>query len=214
MSFHTLIKKLPLLLMLLMFGQACRKQFLDAKPSTTLLVPTTLTDFQVLLDNIGVFGLVPTLGEASADNYFFPFQTWQSLYTREHNAFVWASDIFEGQGGQLDWNTPYQQVFYANVVFDGLSNIKYNPDSIAEWKTVEGSAHFLRAFAYYNLAQVFAPQYDSTTASSMQGLPLRWHSEITLSARSKLSETYDQILHDLDSAEMYLQGTGLNSNRN
>jgi hypothetical protein len=199
----------------MMVGQACRKQFLDAKPSTTLLIPSTLADFQALLDNASVFGLVPTLGEASGDNYYFPFLTWQSLDTREHNAYIWAPDIYEGQSGQLDWNTPYQQVFYANVVLDGLNNIKDNPDSLAQWNALEGSAHFFRAFAYYNLAQVFAPTYDPATASSTPGLPLRWHPEITpLSARSSLADTYAQILHDLDSAETYLQGTMLNSFRN
>src|SRR5215472_10792425 len=139
MSSLTFLKRLPLLLLLIIGCQACRKQFLDAKPSTTIVVPTTLADFQALLDNTGVFGLVPTLGEASADNYFFPFLTWQSLDTREHNAYVWAPDIFEGQGGQLDWNTPYQQVFYANVVLDGLNNIKYNADSVQQWNALEGS---------------------------------------------------------------------------
>jgi hypothetical protein len=203
------------LLGLLVWCQACRKQFLDAKPSTTILVPTTLTDFQALLDNTGVFGQVPTLGEASADNYWFPATTWASLDTREHNAYIWAPDIFDGQPGQLDWNTPYQQVFYANVVLDGLSNIKNNPDSVVQWNALEGSAHFLRAFAYYNLAQVFAPPYDSVTADITMGLPLRWHAEvIPLSARSSLSTTYGQMLHDLDSAEMYLQGTGLTNYRN
>ncbi len=65
---------------------------------------------------------MPTLGESSADNYFFSFATWNKLDTREHNAYIWAVDIFNGQGGQLDWNTPYQQVFYANVVLDGLGS--------------------------------------------------------------------------------------------
>ena len=215
MSFPVVIKRLILMFVVVVVGQECRKQFLDAKPSTTIVSPTSLADFQALLDNTGVFGLVPTLGEASADNYYFPLVTWQSLDTREHNAYIWAPDIFEGQGEQLDWNTPYQQVFYANVVLDGLSNFKDKTDSVAQWNALEGGAHFLRAFAYYNLAQVFAPSYDSTTAGSTLGLPLRGHAEITpLSARSSLSETYSQILQDLDSAEMYLKGIGVNSYRN
>jgi hypothetical protein len=196
-----------------MLGQACRKQFLDAKPGTTLVVPTTLTDFQALLDNTGVFGLVPTLGEASADNYWFPDSTWLGLDTREHNAYVWAPDIFGGQGGQPDWNTPYQQVFYANVVLDGLSTIKYNADSVAQWNALEGSAHFLRGFAYFNLAQVFASLYDPN--KDTLGIPLRWHADITpVSKRYTNWQTYQQILNDLDSAEQFLPATQPNSYRN
>src|SRR5689334_15882172 len=77
------MKRLVMLLAVIMLGQSCRKQFLDAKPSSTLVVPTTLSQFQALLDNTGVFGLVPTLGEASADNYWFPNDYWNGLDTRE-----------------------------------------------------------------------------------------------------------------------------------
>jgi hypothetical protein len=213
MSKYANITRTILLLAVLVLGQGCHKQFLDAKPSTTLLVPTTLTDFQALLDNTGVFGQVPTLGEASADNYWFPDSTWLGLDTREHNAYIWAPDIFGGQGGQLDWNTPYQQVFYANVVLDGLSNIKYNADSVAQWNALEGSAHFLRGYAYYNLAQVFAPLYDPN--KDTLGIPLRWHADITvLSKRYTNWQTYQQILNDLDSAENLLPASLPNNYRN
>ena len=157
---HT-VKQLLLLVILVGVLQACHKGFLDAKPSTNLEVPTTLNDFQAILDNTTVFGLVPTLGEASADNYFFTYPYWQMLDTREKNAYIWAVDIFQGQGGQQDWNTPYQQVFYANVVLDGLGS-KPGPDSVAQWNALEGAALFLRAFAFYNIAQVFAPAYDTS----------------------------------------------------
>jgi len=187
---------------------ACNKQkFLEKKPSSTLLVPTTLSDFQALLDNLKVFGLVPTLGEASADNYYVSYGSWQGMTKREMNAYVWAKDIYGGEGAQQDWNTPYQQIFYANVVLDGLKGVKSITDSAAEWNALEGSALFCRAFAFYNLAQLFAPVYDSGTAKTDPGIPLRTSSSIdTLSARSTLQATYDQILSDLNQAEAFLPG--------
>ncbi len=196
--------------------QACsKKAFLDAKPTTNLLVPTQLSDFQALLDNTSVFGFVPTLGEASADNYFFASYTyWNNRDTREKNAYIWAPDIFDGQGGQLDWNTPYQQVYYANVVLDGLGS-KPEQDSVAVWEALEGSALFLRAFAFYNVAQVFAPVYDQGTSAVDSGIPLRLHSDINLlSRRATVAQTYQQIINDLDSAEMFLPTIVPNSYRN
>src|ERR1700761_4219817 len=136
---YTYRKLLGLLFILPFCWQSCSKQgFLDAKPSTNLLVPTQLSDYQALLDNsTTVFGFVPTLGEASADNYYFATYTyWQNLDSREHNAYIWAPDIFAGQGNQADWNIPYQQVFYANVVLDGLGS-KPSKDSVAEWDALE-----------------------------------------------------------------------------
>lgn len=203
-----------MLLAVIMLGQSCRKQFLDAKPSSTLVVPTTLSQFQALLDNTGVFGLVPTLGEASADNYWFPNDYWNGLDTREKNAYVWAPDIFAGQGGQLDWNIPYQQVYYANIVLDGLSALQNNPDSISQLRSLKGSAFFLRAFAFYNVAQLFAPPYDSARDNSY-GIPLRLHADVTVpSKRSTVWQTYQQIINDLDSAAFFLPATLPDNYRN
>jgi hypothetical protein len=209
-----MINKFLLLVLLLGAFSSCHKGFLDAKPSTSLEVPTTLSDFQALLDNTTVFGLVPTLGEASADNYFFTYPYWLTLDTREKNAYVWAVDIFQGQGSQLDWNTPYQQVFYANVVLDGLGN-KPSQDSVAEWNALEGAALFLRAFAFYNIAQVFAPLYADSLVNAPLGIPLRMHADInTLSTRSTIGQTYQQIIQDLDSAELFLPIGSPNNYRN
>jgi len=196
--------RLVALLLLPVFLQACHKNFLDAKPSTTLSVPTTLSEFQALLDNNAVFNQVPTLGEASCDDYFFTQNAYQSLDIRQQNAFLWQPNLFEGQGGQLDWNAPYEQVFYANVVLDGLGN-RPEADSVSQWKALEGAALFARAFAFYNLSQVFAPMYGTVADTAHLGIPLRLHSEISsVSTRSTLPQTYQQIINDLDSAEAFL----------
>jgi hypothetical protein len=213
--FSQFMKRFFLLVVLPVFWQACTKHFLNAKPSTNLLVPTQISEFQALLDNTTVFGLVPTLGEASADNYFFPYSYWSTqLDTREANIYIWAQDIFDGQGGQLDWNTPYQQVFYANVVLDGLGSTP-SQDSVSEWNALKGSALFFRAFAFYNVAQVFAPVYDSSRSNIDSGIPLRLHADISQpSRRSTIGQTYQQIINDLDSAEMFLPNTKPDNYRN
>jgi hypothetical protein len=204
--FHRGNRLIGLLLLLVML-QACHKNFLDAKPSSTLSVPTTLSDFQAILDNNAVFNVVPTLGEASSGDYFFTYNYWQTLDIRQQNAFIWAPDIFEGQGGQLDWNAPYKQVFYANVVLDGLGS-KPEADSVGQWEALEGAALFARAFAFYNLSQVFAPAYGTVPDTTHLGIPLRLHSEIaSISTRSTLGQTYQQIINDLDSAEAFLPVT-------
>jgi hypothetical protein len=196
-------------------GPACHK-FLDQKPATNLLVPTTLSDFQALLDNTDVFGLVPTLGEASADNYFLPDSFWYTLDAREHNTYIWAADIFGGVGGQQDWNVPYQQVFYANVVLQGLDSVAGNPDSVAEWQALKGAALFFRAFAFYNVAQLFAPVYDSSDAPNDKlGVPLRLSPDVNLpSVRSTVQQTYDQVISDLLAAVGYLPAGTPNNYRN
>src|SRR5580704_15629284 len=56
------------------FSCSKKDDFLNAKPSTSLLVPNNFSDFQQLLDNAtqqnGYMNLIPPLGEESADDYY------------------------------------------------------------------------------------------------------------------------------------------------
>ena len=193
---------LAALLVLGLSGGACHKQaFLDKKPSTNLLVPATFADFQELLDNTQVMGITPVLGEMSADNFYLDYLFWQSLDVREYNAYIWAPDLYEGQGLVPDWDIPYSQVFYANVVLEGLAKITPDSNSQGQWNMLEGEALFTRAFAFFNLAELFAPPYDSLTAATDPGIPLRDTADINVkSVRATVRQTYTQLLGDLDIA--------------
>ncbi|MBN9380641.1 MAG: RagB/SusD family nutrient uptake outer membrane protein [Chitinophagaceae bacterium] len=195
-----------LLLMIAGTLVGCSKDaFLDKKPNTQLVVPTTLTDFQTLLDNQIVMQETPELGELSSDNYYLSYNTWQSLTAKPHNAYIWAKDIYGGQGQVPDYNLPYQQVFYANVVLDGLKDIKVDETNRQQWNMIKGSALFIRAYAFYNLSQLFAPAYDASTAGKDMGIALRLSSDVNQpSKRASVQETYDQILSDLRQADSLL----------
>ncbi len=193
----------------------CRKTFLDKLPSTALVVPSTLSDYQALLDNDAVMSGTPVLGELSADNFYLVYTLWQGLDRRESNAYIWAADIYEGQGLVDDWDIPYKQVFYANVVLEGLAGIPVDNVNRAQWRQEEGSALFIRAYAFYNVAQLFAPVYDSNRAAMDAGIPLRLHSEIkTPSIRASVKETYEQIIADLQQASVLLPADVPAANRN
>jgi hypothetical protein len=186
----------------------CHKDFLDKKPNTTLVVPTTLADFQSLLDNTTVIGMTPVLGEMSADNFYLVYSFWQSLDVKEYNAYIWASDVYGGQGQVGDWDLPYQQVFYANVILEGLPNVKTDSTNTIQWNTIKGAALFTRAYAFYNLAQVFAKPYDGASAGSDPGIPLRLTADVNAaSTRSTVQQTYAQILSDLWQAVGLLPST-------
>ena len=184
----------------------CNKdKFLDKKPNTQLVVPTTLTDFQALLDNQYIMQETPELGELSADNFYMTYNVWQGLVIKEQNAYLWAKDIYANQGQVPDWDIPYQQVFYANVILEGLSNIKVNGSNRQQWNTIKGSALFIRAYAFYNLSQLFAPVYNVATASKDMGIALRLSSDVNeRSIRASVQETYDRILGDLRQADSLL----------
>src|ERR1700709_58656 len=103
------ITKLLLILISGLIVSCHKDDFLGKKPNSSLVVPSTLTDFQSLLDNDQVMGFVPAIGEISADNYFMDDALLQTVGNRVQNAYTWKPDIFDGEGNDEDWNVPYQQ---------------------------------------------------------------------------------------------------------
>lgn len=201
--------------MLLLIG--CKKDFLDEKPATDLNVPTTLNDLQLLLDNDAVLNRSPALGEYSADDYYMTDDIWKNQPVLQYsNEYIWAKDIFSGVGNITDWNSPYTQVLYANIVLKQLEKINRDAANGQYYDNIKGSALFLRAWAFFDLAQVFAMPYDMVTANSDLGIPLRLTPDINeTSTRSTIKGTYDQILSDAMLAKKLLTSktSTLNGNR-
>ncbi|WP_205512345.1 RagB/SusD family nutrient uptake outer membrane protein [Longitalea arenae] len=182
-----------------------KKEFLDEKPDSDLFVPTTLEDCQTLLDNEIILGVTPTLGELSSDNLYLLPALWQSITTKERNAYIWAPDIYMDEGRVADWNAPYEQVLYANVVLDALDDIPEMPGNEQQRNTIKGAALFIRAYAFYNLVQVFALPYNPETAKSDLGIPLKLTPNVDESIqRSTVEETYSRMLNDLLEAQTLL----------
>lgn len=189
---------------------SCSDDYLDKKPNKSLVIPSTLEDLQALLDNSSqVMNVVPALGVLASDDLFTNDAGWQGYaLATERNSYTWSSDIFAGEITCGDWNFPHQQVFYANVVLEGLDNMEVDAANETQWRSIKGSALFFRAHAFYHLAQLFAAPYDETTASSTSGIPLRLTADVNATiTRSSLHETYQQIVHDLESAVEYLPMT-------
>lgn len=192
-----------LFLSLLIFC-SCNKEWLDKKPDKALLVPTTLDDFQSLLNNDFVMNKTPEIAEVASDDYFISYETYQRLPTpTERNSYLWKEEIYEGQTNS-DWNRAYQIIFFSNVVLDGLENFLPDSSNIEMYNNIKGSALFFRAFSFYNLAQIFAEHYDTATANA-PGIPLRLHADINLPVtRGTLKTNYDQIRNDLHAAATLL----------
>lgn len=182
---------------------SCQKEFLEKKPATNLNVPTSLSDMRLLLDNTSALNRSPVIGEASADDYYMTYGAWQNQFSpKDANIYVWAKQIWSGKTNIPDWNKPYTQVLYANVVLEQLSETKRQSSNAIEYDNLKGNALFLRAWSFFDLAQVFSLPYDNSTYNTDMGIPLRLSSDINIpSIRSNLKQTYDQILMDVLAAK-------------
>lgn len=186
---------------------ACKKDFLDTKPDKSLLIPQTTADMRALLDNNFVFNRTPGLltladgdlvtTDAGFNGYFLD---------EERKTYTWAADIF-GANTSSEWNIPYQQIFYANVILEQLDKI--SPDGTVsdtkERQEIKGAALFHRAFCFYQLAQQFAAPYSAANAATDPGIPLKLTAAVTdRAARGTVEQTYRQIIADLKTARQLL----------
>lgn len=189
---------------LLALQLGCNK--LDVKPKQSLVVPETLQDFQGLMDNASQLNLNhPGLGEAGADNFYLSDANYNADASIPfRNIYIWNKNPFSGVTLVSDWDGSYSRVFYCNVALDGLEKPGFNT-SDNEYRNVKGQALFLRANAFYMLAQEFALPYSEASAGSDLGIPLRTNSDLNIpSKRSTVKETYDRIINDLTLAKAYL----------
>jgi tetratricopeptide (TPR) repeat protein len=205
------IYKLFIILLVIMLA-SCQNGYLGKKPDKSLLVPKTPADFQSLLDNFNVFNVSPGLNVISGDELAIPDELLDGFgNTTEKNCYLWAKDLYGGEQG-YEWNLPYQQVFYANIILDGLPAV--NSTTPADARNVRGGALFYRAFAYFNLVQDFAKVYDPATAAIDPGVILRLHSDVNdKPGRASVAEVYDQVTKDLTEAEALLPITAAYQSR-
>jgi starch-binding outer membrane protein, SusD/RagB family len=160
------------LFILLILLVSCKKDFLGAKSDKKLVIPSTLTDFQALLDNSDIMNSwMPYQGEISADDYYLKYDAWNTLTSPiEKNGYIWAKDVYEGTAS-FDWDYMYRLIFYSNNVLEGLDRMK-NTDDVKKYNEIKGSALFFRAYGFYQVAQIFCGPYSASSANGGLGIPL------------------------------------------
>jgi hypothetical protein len=187
---------------------SCKKQdnWLDKKANKSDIVPTTIADFQLIMNNSDIMNAdYSGYGTISSDNFYITYTNWQSAFSNaERNAYIWATEVYEG-GNSIDWNRGYQRIVFSNIVLDGLTKIATSPSNQSEWNRLKGTALFYRGLNFFELLQTFSKAYDITTAKEDLGIVLRLTSDINeKSVRTSVQQGYDQLLSDLLAAEPLL----------
>jgi tetratricopeptide (TPR) repeat protein len=182
------------------FLSSCSK-FLEEKPDKSLVIPSTIEDMQALLDNSGVMNYIyPSVLEIAADNYYVTESDWASRSENDRNNYIWAPHAVYNN----NWNSPYQTIFYSNLVLDYLPLVEMTDVHEDLLNNIKGSALFFRSYAHWNIAQLYCKPFSSNTSSEL-GIPLRLNSDFNRkSVRSSIVVTYNQIIEDLQSAARLL----------
>ncbi len=187
---------------------ACKK-FLNEKQDQTLVTPETLRDLQAILDNYFNNNVDhPGAGELSADDYYLTYETWQNRDEHVRRMYRWETENIFVPNTSNDWVICYTNVYKANVVLYNLPAVRREPGDEADWNNTKGSALFLRAISFAQIAWIWSLAYDETKAAITPGIPLRLDPNFnTRSVRASLQETYDRIINDLKEAAPLLPVT-------
>jgi starch-binding outer membrane protein, SusD/RagB family len=199
-----------ILLTLIVASSASCKKFLDAKSNQALATPSSLKDLQALLDNENFYTRGVVLANTMSDEYYLStVSAWQNAPKYNHDGHIWDAATDDLQ----DWRLQYGNILYANTVLDYWPKV-VEKSSGQEANNIKGAALFLRAHAFFHIAQLFAPQYDPNTASTDPGIVLRLTSDFnTESVRSTVQETYDRIIADLIEAVNLVDNTSAYNTR-
>jgi hypothetical protein len=182
---------------------SCTK-YLDAKPQASLEIPSTLQDYQAILDEEAFNEDFAYGASVASDDYFLGFNDWESLDVNSRNTYVWNPAAANDQ----DWSYGYINILRCNVVLAGIDQVPVSGSGVAEKNNIRGSAAFFRAYTFYGLANVFTLPYRAASSNTDPGLPLRLQADITeKTVRSTLEQTYGQVIADLKTAAVLLPVT-------
>lgn len=188
-----------ILLCNILINSGCKKDWFDAKSDKRLTVPSSLQDFEYLLDDFVTMNQgTPGLGEVASDGHYFPESRWQTYNSPvEKNAYTWSKTY--PYVAIPDWNRGYQKIFICNLVLDGLKAISpANSIEQQKWNSVKGNALFHRAKNYFDLSQLWAQPYKINGADNDVGIPLKEGVDVTaVSRRSTVQNVYKQVTNDL-----------------
>lgn len=202
-TFQSTLSGLLFLLTSAALFTSCKK-YLDEKPDKSLVVPTTIEDFQSLLDDaVYMNTATPSMPESSADDYFLINTVYASRPERQQNLYKWQPD--DGYFFENDWSLSYKAIYNTNLSIEGLKRINKTANNALAWNNAMGSALFFRSFHFLNLAWTYSKAYSTATAGADLGIVLRENADFNIpSVRSSVEATYIRILEDVKLAAEYL----------
>ncbi len=207
-----------LLLSLIILTGACSKDFLENHPTGSLneSVPFTSTQNAMSLLN-GIHRMM-----------YSGVSPWNQGFTGQGSVEIYndmmGEDVVMTAAGNGWYNNTYKWVDHRNFnssqtyevyrfyykIINNANALITNVDNIpgadpvktdAEKKVLKGQALVYRAWAHFNLVQLYGKRYDATAKPNAElGVPLKTTVGYSSQARATVEEVYTQINKDLDDA--------------
>ncbi len=189
-------------LALSVLSTACRKYVEIPQEGTRVLSLTS--DYQALLYNPNVMDKAYSFPLYAADDIGADTAVWQNgLSLTNANVYTWAEKMVTSDADDVDWVNMYTAIYTCNLIITNVMGSEGGTD--ADKHKALACALMQRAYYYHTLVNIYAKQYDASTAATDPGVPLRLDDMVTGSLqRASVKTVYDQILSDLNAAIPYL----------
>lgn len=187
--------------LILAFSFASCDNFLDIEPEGKV-IPKTQDEFRALLTQGYVaYPSHKSLIALRTDETVLQSDNYDFMDLRD--IFIWKDQGQDKQTTEFPWLAFYTSVFYANhTIIDGTEVL---PASVDKDQLI-GEAYALRAYAFFDLVNLYGKPYNSTTASTELSIPLALEIDLENVLQPESIQTvYNQIQSDLDKAKALLQ---------
>lgn len=197
------------LLLGILFLSACKKEFLETRPTTSVdagSAITTVENAKASLNGIhrsmfqgygsqGSFGQATNMINADVlgDDYVFSGQSNGWFLTM----YRWLDHRNANGGSTFPYLFYYRIISNANVIINGIEKTAGLP---AEKNNLLGQALTYRAWSYFNLVQLYGKRFVKGAANNGLGVPLVLTNTTEPQARVTVAEVYTQVNKDLTAA--------------
>ncbi|RQO74956.1 hypothetical protein DBR43_06140 [Pedobacter sp. KBW06] len=211
-SNYLLMKPYCFLILLALSLSGCKK-FLDVTPKGKF-IPKYIKDYEELAANPSFASNSNALLERLSDNtYLSDARILASLTSNTTKAYKWLPELYietETDGG---WDPMYNNIYNANIILQDVE--KLEDGTATQRNEVLGDAHFNRAYAYWSLINIYAKDYEASTAGTDPGVPLLTVPDLEAKPkRATVAAVYELILKDLLLAKDQLPEVAKNVYRN
>ena len=195
---------------------SCKKDYMDTVPTSAVSAESvTLSADNMMLALNGIHRSLYIQYSSQGEGGIFGIMILREMLGEDvvmteagngwyNNAYKWVDHRNQNGGNTLyPWRVYYRIIANANVLINGYENASGDPAKI---KAIVGQALVYRAWAHFELVQLYAKRYNPAGGNSQLGVPYMLVSTTEGQARNTVEEVYTQINADLDQAIINLTG--------
>ncbi|MEJ2882943.1 RagB/SusD family nutrient uptake outer membrane protein [Pedobacter sp. GR22-6] len=203
------IIKLTAVLLVVLSASSCKK-YLDIEP-VGRVIPKTIEDFRGMLTSayngfpVHKSLLAVRTDELLLDEYGTNFPAYKDIYT-------WNDNASDGLTTPIPYVSFYTVIFNANHV---IAEVEKEAGSTAETAQLKGEAYLLRAYAHFELLNLYAKPYNASTAATDRGIVLSLAIDLEQNYKpATVAEVYAQVLADIAAGQQLLNVTSFEAGFN